>query len=507
VRHAISNRVSYLAVAGVLVAVLSVGLGDRLLTRWAYALEQGRIQANSDELAGVQEVSRAFRMVAKIVRPGVVHIRVSGLGDPQARKDIEQRLRAYFGDRCSGSGIILDREGHILTNNHVVGGRAEIFVRLHDEREYLATLVGADRKTDLAVVKINAPDLHPLEFGDSDKMEVGDWVLAVGAPFGLTQSVTHGIVSAKGRGDMLNIPILYQDFLQTDAAINPGNSGGPLVNLRGEVIGVNTAISTNGEGFNLGVAFTIPSNMARSIARQLITRGEVARGWLGISMAELTNKDVGLFSLQGKRGVMVNVVYQESPARQAGLQCEDIIVTVNGKPVNSMRELRVEVAGLLPGERAALKLIRDRQELAIDVPLGKQPENIDVFVSRAKAVVARDVSPLALQVRTMRDGLARTLEDYLGSSAQDLPAWVGQHTDKRGVLVLNGARPGEAEKPTGESPVGLAPGELIVSCNDRPVVSVTELTQAIEAAGDSRHVELVVLKPDGERRTVRVKRR
>ncbi len=524
-RHAISNRVSYLAVAGVLVAVLSVGLGDRLLTRWAYALEQGRIQANSDELAGVQEVSRAFRMVAKIVRPGVVHIRVSGLGDPQARKDIEQRLRAYFGDRLSdgeieellrryfeapassGSGIILDREGHILTNNHVVGGRAEIFVRLHDEREYLATLVGADRKTDLAVVKINAPDLHPLEFGDSDKMEVGDWVLAVGAPFGLTQSVTHGIVSAKGRGDMLNIPILYQDFLQTDAAINPGNSGGPLVNLRGEVIGVNTAISTNGEGFNLGVAFTIPSNMARSIARQLITRGEVARGWLGISMAELTNKDVGLFSLQGKRGVMVNVVYQESPARQAGLQCEDIIVTVNGKPVNSMRELRVEVAGLLPGERAALKLIRDRQELAIDVPLGKQPENIDVFVSRAKAVVARDVSPLALQVRTMRDGLARTLEDYLGSSAQDLPAWVGQHTDKRGVLVLNGARPGEAEKPTGESPVGLAPGELIVSCNDRPVVSVTELTQAIEAAGDSRHVELVVLKPDGERRTVRVKRR
>ncbi len=231
-RHAISNRVGYLAIASVLVAVLSVGLGDRLLTRWAYAFEQGRIQANSDELAGVQEVSRAFRMVAKIVRPGVVHLRVSGLADPQARKDVEQRLRAYFRDRLSdeeiekllrryfeapassGSGIILDRDGHILTNNHVVGGRAEILVRLHDEREYLATLVGADRKTDLAVIKINAPDLHPLEFGDSDKMEVGDWVLAVGAPFGLTQSVTHGIVSAKGRGDMLNIPILYQDFLQ-----------------------------------------------------------------------------------------------------------------------------------------------------------------------------------------------------------------------------------------------------------------------------------------------------
>jgi len=519
-----SSRGGRLLVAGVLVAVLSVGLGDRLLTRWAYALEQGRIQANSDELAGVQQVSRAFRMVAKIVRPGVVHIRVSGLADPQARIDIEQRLRAYFGDRLSdeeieellrrhfeapassGSGIVLDREGHILTNNHVVGGRAKILVRLHDEREYVATLVGADRKSDLAVIKINAPDLHPLEFGDSDKMEVGDWVLAVGAPFGLTQSVTHGIVSAKGRGDMLNIPILYQDFLQTDAAINPGNSGGPLVNLRGEVIGVNTAISTNGESYNLGVAFTIPSNMAARIARQLVARGEVARGWLGISMAELTDKDVGLFSLQGKRGVMVNVVYQESPARQAGLQCEDIIVTVTGKPVNSMRELRAEVADLLPGERAALKVIRDKRELAIDVRLGKQPEDVSVFVSRAQPVVGRKVGPLGLQVRTMRDGLPETLEDHLGSE-QDLPVWAKQHADKRGVLVLDRARSGKVAKPTSESPKGLAPGELIVSCNDRPVVCVTELTQAIEAGGDSHHVELVVLKPDGERRTVRIKRR
>jgi S1-C subfamily serine protease len=223
-------------------------------------------------------------------------------------------------------------------------------------------------------------------------------------------------------------------------------------------------------------------------------------------MAELSDQDVGLFSLEGKRGVMVNVVYQDSPARQAGLQCEDIIITVNGKPVNSMRELRVEVAALLPGERAALKLIRDRRELAVDVPLGKQPESIGVFVSRAEAVVARDVSPLALQVRTMRDGLARTLEDYLGS-AQDLPAWAGQYTDKRGVFVLDRVRLGKAEERTGESPMGVAPGELIVSCNDRPVVSVTELTQALEAGRDSRHVELVVLEPDGERRTVRVKRR
>jgi serine protease Do len=524
VRHAISNRVGYLVVAGVLVAVLLVGLGDRLLTRWAYALEQGRIQANSDELAGLQEVSRAFRMVAKIVRPGVVHIRVSGLADTQARKDLEERLRAHFREHLSdleieellrkyfeapvssGSGIILDREGHILTNNHVVGGRAEVFVRLHDEGEYDATLVGTDPKTDLAVIKVTAPDLHPLEFGDSDKMEVGDWVLAVGAPFGLTQSVTHGIISAKGRGEMLNIPIRYQDFLQTDAAINPGNSGGPLVNLRGEVIGVNTAISTDGGGYNMGVAFTIPSNMARSIARELITRGEVARGWLGISMAELTDEDVELFGLPGKRGVMVDVIYQESPARQADLRCEDIIVTVNGRSVNSMRELRTEVGELRPGEPAALKLIRDGQELAIDVRLGKQPEDISVFVSRAQPVVARDVQPLALQVRTMRDGLVKTLEDNLGSD-QDLPAWAGQHTDKRGVFVLDRVRLGEAEQPTDESPLGVAPGELIVSCNDRPVVSVTELTQALEAGRDSPHAELVVLEPDGERRTVRVKRR
>jgi serine protease Do len=223
-------------------------------------------------------------------------------------------------------------------------------------------------------------------------------------------------------------------------------------------------------------------------------------------MAELTDNDVRLLSLPGKRGVMVNMVYEESPARQAGLQCEDVIVTVNGRSVNSMGELRVAVAGLLPGARAALKLIRDREELAMDVSLGRRPEDFRAFGSRARPVVGRDLGALGLRVRTMREELPGTLEDYLGSD-QTLSVWARQHADRRGVFVLDDTRPRQAEAPAEESSEGIAPGELIVSCNERPVVSVSELTQALEAGGGSRPVELVVLKPDGERRTVRINRR
>lgn len=283
---------------GMAVAALWIGFGDRLLSRWAYAVERGRIQASadelldSDELAGVQAISKAFRLVAKVARPGVVHINVSGSdGTLEVSPEELESLKQRFGDLlseeqlrellrrqppASGSGIVFDADGYIVTNNHVVAGRTEIVVHLADDRTYEATIVGTDPKTDLAVIKIDAPNLHALKFGDSDQVDVGDWVVAVGAPFGLSQTVTHGIISATGRSHV-DVGILYQNFIQTDAAINPGNSGGPLLNLRGEVIGVNTAIATHGDA-NAGVAFTIPSNMAVKVARALIEHGSVARG-------------------------------------------------------------------------------------------------------------------------------------------------------------------------------------------------------------------------------------
>ncbi|MGE0480214.1 MAG: S1C family serine protease, partial [Phycisphaerae bacterium] len=218
-------------------AALLAAFGDRFVANWAYALERGKLQATADELETVQDLSRAFRGVAKLARPGVVQIRVSGGAaeelDPTMLEELRRRLNLDEDElqqwlrrhgrmtRSSGSGVLLDNDGYILTNNHVVGGRREIRVRLHDDREFDATLVGADPKTDLAVIRIEATNLHALPFGDSDAMEVGDFVLAIGAPFGLGQTVTHGIISAKGRNDISDLPIAYQDFLQTDAAINP----------------------------------------------------------------------------------------------------------------------------------------------------------------------------------------------------------------------------------------------------------------------------------------------
>ena len=336
IAHERNPRLAWLLAALVLVGFIAVGVPGRLLSRWAYACERGRLQATnegltalSQDLARVEEVSHAFRLVAKVARPGVVHIRVRSdvaeEGDDPMWRELRQQLEEQLGEQfdeqrwrdflrqhreapASGSGIIFDEQGYVLTNNHVVAGRDEILVTLPDEREFPATLVGNDPMTDLAVIKIDASDLHALKFGDSDRVEVGDWVIAVGAPFGLSQSVTHGIISATGRDSVEPLTekgILYQNFLQTDAAINPGNSGGPLLNLRGEVIGVNTAIATNGDGYNAGIAFTIPSNMALKVASQLKESGAVARGWLGITMGELEAADRELLGIEGHRGVLV----------------------------------------------------------------------------------------------------------------------------------------------------------------------------------------------------------
>ncbi len=483
-------------------ALLWIAVGERVVTHWAYAggQEGGRAEKvvpagdPADAPADVYAVSRAFKSAARIARPGVVHLRVSGGTESEAaqellrehlEKDVPEDQLEHFLPRMPapaglGSGIIIDDAGYILTNNHVVEGRERITAVLYDDREYDAEVVGTDPKTDLAVVKIEAPDLRALVFGDSDRLEVGDWVLAIGTPFGLSQTVTHGIVSAKGRRLVGGLDILYQDFIQTDAAVNPGNSGGPLVNLKGEVVGVNTAIASHGDGFNAGIAFTIPANMASNIARRLISSGEVARGWLGISLVELEAVDVELFGLSEAKGVLVSGIFPDSPAGKAGVQVEDVITAVNESGVAELTDLRSLIADILPGEVTRLRIMRDRRVLEVAVTLGTQPDDMR-GIARQPARTGRTVGPLGLSVRTLRPSPNQRYSVY-GESA-------------RGV-VIRGFVAGSERRPD------VSLGELIVACNGREVNAVRDLLLALDGTAVGQRVRLQLLEPTGDRRII-----
>jgi serine protease Do len=309
-------------------------------------------------------------------------------------------------------------------------------------------------------------------------MQVGDWVVAVGAPFGLSQSVTHGIISATGRSDVLaRRGIIYPRFLQTDAAINPGNSGGPLLNLRGEVIGVNTAIATNvGESYNAGIAFTIPSNLAVKIAKQLKKAGEVARGWLGITMGELTAADREFLGIDGPRGVLVAGIVERGPADKAGLRIEDVIETVNGIPIATMAELRGLIADVAPGQEATFDLLRDGRPTEIALKLGRRPAGaeLDAIVRRSRN--GRELPGLGLYARTL-----------LPSIAPDF----GHREQDRGVLV--------SEAPRIRAGIPLP---RVVACNGEAVHTLRQLEQRLDSVAKEKTIELEVVDPDGEHRTV-----
>jgi len=529
-----STRIGWLTVVLIVTALTAFNVPNYMLAHWAYAVEQGKIQATNDGLASVNEVSHAFRMVANVARPGVVQIRVrpgrrqkdelqaveserkeldaqreqlrkraDGRSTEELPRDVllellelsrkerdlesrrEQALEHM--QQSAGSGVLFDAAGYILTNNHVIDERTDIEVRLSDERNIEARLIGSDPKTDLAVIKIDSKDLHPLSFGDSDAMEVGDWVLAVGAPFGLSQSVSHGIISDKGRTDInVGRQILYQDFIQTDAAINHGNSGGPLMNLRGEVVGINTAIATEGGSVNSGVAFTIPSNLASKIARALRESGEVARGWLGIQLANLGDDAIEQLGLESDAGALVNVVYVDSPAQKAGLECEDVIVAVNGHKVSTIRRLQAVVADVLPGERANVSIVRDGKRQDIEILLGRQPEDLRSVGRRSTPILGRSVKSLRVGLRTMGESLPFGLFEFGVPRA---------YLDRGGALVVESTRNDDLE-----------PGELIVQVNDKSVRSLGDVLDALRSKHSGRYNTLEVVGADGESRTVRIRR-
>ncbi|HXG65956.1 MAG TPA: Do family serine endopeptidase, partial [Blastocatellia bacterium] len=299
-----------------------------------------------------------FAPVVKSALPAVVNVSSSKVvHDRQPPFLDDPFFRQFFGDqfdiprerreRSLGSGVTVSPQGYILTNNHVIEGASEISVVLSDKREFKARIIGADPRIDIAVLKVEATNLPAITLGDASKVQVGDVELAIGNPFGLGQTVTMGIVSATGRGN-LGIED-YEDFIQTDAAINPGNSGGALINLRGELIGINTAILSDGGQGNVGIGFAVPINMARNAMEQILKNGKVIRGYLGISIQEVTPAIAKAFGLEGPRGALVGDVAQGSPAQRAGIVRGDIILEINGEPVSDSRALRLKIGDMAPG--------------------------------------------------------------------------------------------------------------------------------------------------------------
>lgn len=371
--------------------------------------EGSRISEQSVDL--LTRTGRAMAEVTASVKPGIVNItatRTVKVGSGQDPFD-DPFLRRFFGDQFSrqrqpkeqkssglGSGVIVSSEGYIITNSHVVKDADEIKVILSDKREFLGKIIGSDLKTEIAVVKIDAKDLPIVPWGNSDSLQVGDVVLALGNPFGLNQTVTMGIVSALGRA---NVGIAdYEDFIQTDAAINPGNSGGALVNVRGEVVGINTAIYSTSGGYQ-GIGFAIPSNMVKSIMESLLRGGKVIRGWLGVSIQKVTPELAKQFNLQDEVGALIGDIAENGPAEKAGLQRGDIILEYDGKKIEEPYILRNMVANTEPGEHHTVKVLRDGKTLTVSITIGELPGDAQQgtetgdFQNALKGVGVQDINP------------------------------------------------------------------------------------------------------------------
>ncbi|HWL92736.1 MAG TPA: trypsin-like peptidase domain-containing protein [Phycisphaerae bacterium] len=371
-----------LASAAMLGAVALTFHAD-LIGRVSYALEKGKLEAEFDHLENInltdilplEQLSHAYSVIADAVKPSVVF--VQALTENSAEfKELEKKLGRYNiqpePSIGTGSGVIVDEEGYIVTNNHVVEDADDLRVILSDGRRYYAKVVGTDPKTDVAVIKIKADNLIAARLGDSDRTKVGHIVLAIGSPFRLGHSVSHGIISALGRSNV-DVDIEYQNWIQTDAPINPGNSGGPLINARGEVIGINCAIATESGGHQ-GVGFAIPSNVVKNIARQLKTHKRVVRGYLGVGIKTVDQAVAGAYGLQQVAGVLIEQVGSGSPAAHAGLMAEDIIFSISGQKLSSIEQLQQIVAGIQPDSSVDMSVWRKGEVKTVPVKIGRQPD-------------------------------------------------------------------------------------------------------------------------------------
>ena len=438
--------------------------------------------AKLDPQAVLQAMEEAFSSVADRVTPAVVN--VSTVPKRGSAGSDEQRFREYFGDefydryfkrrpredsRSTGSGVIVDPSGYILTNNHVIENAQDITVRLSDSRKFTATLVGRDPKTDVAVLKVDAPTPLPVaELGDSDRLRVGQWVIAIGNPFGLDRTVTAGIVSATAR-NRVGVTT-YENFIQTDASINPGNSGGPLLSLDGRVIGINTAIVAAGQG----IGFSIPINEAKGVMRQLIAKGRVVRGWLGIVIQDVTDELSGSFGVREKEGVLVSDVMKGGPGETAGLRAGDVIVELGGSKIHEVPDLQRRVANVSPGQTIALVVIRDRAPSKINVKVGEMP-------AEDTAVAAVEAGP---------EGFGLQAEALAPDAAERLSLPFTQ-----GLLVTDVLAGGPADR------AGLRRGDVILEVDRQPIQDAPALQKALAAVPRGRSVLIRVHRPGSDART------
>ena len=436
-------------------------------------------QEGQSETVTTQPVPPAFVDLAKALQPAVVNISTKQI-KPEEGEEFQEFFERFFDPRNrrrrrpgQGSGFIINAEGYIVTNYHVVDKATDIQVTLATQKQYAAKLIGGDEKTDLALLKIEASDLPTVPSGNSDALEVGEWVMAIGNPFGLGHTVTTGIVSAKGR-------IIgagpYDDFIQTDASINPGNSGGPLFNMRGEVIGINTAIVPQGQG----IGFAIPSNMAKDILQQLRGAGKVTRGWLGVVIQGLDPGLIQAFKLKDDRGALVSDVLPDSPAEKAGLKRGDIIVGFNGNLVEDSQELPRIVATMAPETEVTVEVIRDGKRQSLPVILGTMKEDTPSAVAKLEP---SDVeSTLGLRVQPLTPDIAQQL----------------RIEDTNGVVISAIAQ----DSPAAEA--GLRRGDVIREVNQTPITNMDDY-EAVTANLDPKAFVLLRIERRGSSLFVTVK--
>ena len=447
--------------AAVLVLALGFGLSGGWLT------SQSLAQSTPSPTQAVATPTGSFAKLAEAVKPAVINVSTvtkgSGGRTPLEEFYGDDFFKRFFGEapekmprRGLGSGVIIDPSGIALTNAHVVDGATTIEVVSVDGAKHKAKVLGTDKKTDLAVLQLDGgTKTFPfVPLGNSDETQVGDWVIAIGSPFGLQATVTSGIVSAKARQIGAGP---YDDFLQTDAAINPGNSGGPLVNMRGEVIGINTAILSGGSG----IGFAIPSNMAKRVASELRTAGKVTRGWLGISLQPLTSDLASSFGVKDSKGALVSDVATDSPAAHGGLKSGDVIVEFNGKKVEDPSDLARAVGLARPGDTSRVKVWRDHQEKTVELKLGEMPAE---RTAAAGGTGGSTGSALGLTVQPVTPEIASQL---------DLKRATGVVVTK---VEPNGAA-GEA---------GLQRGDVIVEVDRNPVKSVDDFEKLTSSPGDKQ---------------------
>jgi serine protease Do len=431
--------------------------------------------ASAVSTADVVRTPLSFADLAEKLKPAVVNISTTktvrgggvrspfGQGSPFGGDDFFER---FFGDipqrqfkqKSLGSGFIISNDGYIFTNNHVVEQADKILVKLSTGKEYEAIVIGKDAKTDIALIKIKTNENLPFaETGDSEKLRVGEWVMAIGNPFGLEQTVTVGIVSAKGRVIGAGP---YDNFIQTDASINPGNSGGPLFSMEGKVIGINTAIVAQGQG----IGFAIPISMAKTILPDLKAKGKVTRGWLGVSVQDISDDMAKSMKLKEKSGALISDVFKGDPAEKAGLKAGDVVTDINGKQIKDMHDLLLLIAGFRSGETIKVKIIRDGQEKVISITIAERTEKAEIASAQQSG-------------------------EAFGMTVQEITPQIAQHLGiniKKGIIVTDIQEGSIAEE------VGLQPQDIILEVNKVKVITMKDYQKEMKKAGKKGGVLLLI---------------